>query len=70
MVNEDFVDATPCPLFTPKPWPPHHNCRNSILTSVTETSDIEMADNHDRDLVESVAAGDSSGAEEGGRVPG
>jgi hypothetical protein len=60
MVNEDFVDATPHPLFTPKSWPPHHNHKNSILTSVTETSDIEVGDNHDRALFEPVAAGDSA----------
>jgi hypothetical protein len=47
MVNEDFVDATPHPLFTPKPWPPHCNHKKSILTSVAETSDVEMSDSHD-----------------------
>jgi hypothetical protein len=64
MINEDFVDATPRPLFTPKSWPPHRNLKNSVLTSAAETSDIEMGDNHDGALFEPVAAGDSESAVE------
>jgi len=44
MANEDMVDATPRPLFTPKPWPPPRNRKTSNLIPVAETSDIEMSD--------------------------
>jgi hypothetical protein len=30
--DEDFVNATPCPPFTPKPWPPLHNKNKANLT--------------------------------------
>lgn len=42
IVNEDIVDATPRPLFTPKQrrFPQSH--KNSPLTSFADTSDIEI----------------------------
>jgi hypothetical protein len=42
--DEDFVNATPRPPFTPKPWPPLHNKNKANLTPVAEISDVEMPD--------------------------
>ena len=39
MANKDLVDATPCPLFTPKP---SHIRTNPNLIPVEEMSDVEM----------------------------
>lgn len=39
MANEDVVDATPRPSFTPKPWPPPRNRKLANLTPVAEASD-------------------------------
>jgi hypothetical protein len=41
--DEYFVNATPCPPFTPKPWPPLHNKNKANLTPVAEISDAEMS---------------------------
>jgi type II secretory pathway pseudopilin PulG len=41
IANEDMVDATPRPIFTPKPRPLSRNQRNSPLTPFADTSDIE-----------------------------
>ena len=45
MANEDLVDATPCPPFTPKPWPRPHKQASSDLTALTETSNVDLSDN-------------------------
>jgi hypothetical protein len=42
--DEDFVDATPRPPFTPKPWPPPRNQKKANLIPVAEISDVEMSD--------------------------
>jgi hypothetical protein len=39
LANEDLVDATPRPPFTPKPWPPPRNKKKSKLTPVAEAVD-------------------------------
>jgi hypothetical protein len=39
--DEDFVNATPCPPFTPKPWPPLHIKNKANLTPVAEISDVD-----------------------------
>ena len=39
MANEDIVDATPRPQFTPKPRPPARNRKNTALDPVAEVSD-------------------------------
>jgi len=44
MANEDIVDATPCPVFTPKPWPASNNHKNAHLTPIAETSNGEIFD--------------------------
>jgi hypothetical protein len=41
--DEDFVDATPRPLFTPKPWPPPHSQKTANLVPISEISDVEMS---------------------------
>ena len=40
MANEDMVNTTPCPPFTPKPWPPPRNKKKA--GKVVESSDVEM----------------------------
>jgi hypothetical protein len=40
--DEDFVNATPRPPFTPKPWPPLHN--KNKANDVAKISDVEMSD--------------------------
>jgi hypothetical protein len=45
MANEDLVDATPRPPFTPKPWPQPHKQASSDLTPLAETSDVDLSDN-------------------------
>jgi len=42
--DEDTVDATPHPPFTPKPWPPLHNQKKANLIPVAEISNVEMSD--------------------------
>jgi hypothetical protein len=42
--DEDFIDATPCPPFTPKPWPPLCNKNKANLIPVVEISDDETSD--------------------------
>src|ERR1700735_858496 len=44
IANEDTVDITPPPPYTPKPWPPPH----ARLVPITESSDVEMGDEFDR----------------------
>lgn len=46
IANEETVDNTPRPVFTPKPRPISHNHRNSPLTS-PDTTDIGESDNPD-----------------------
>jgi hypothetical protein len=41
IANEDMVDATPRPTFTPKSKPFSHNPKNSPLTPFADTSDID-----------------------------
>lgn len=48
MVNEDLVDATPRPPFTPKPWPRPHKQASSDLTPLAETSDVDLSDNFEK----------------------
>ena len=61
MANEDTVDATPCPPFTPKQWPPVHNRKKSTLVPIEETSDVGMLDDDlfDFGSKKSVTAGNS-----------
>ena len=40
IANEDMVNATPRPPFTPKPWPPARNKKKA--GKVVESSDVEM----------------------------
>jgi hypothetical protein len=47
MANEDIVDATPRPAFTPKPRPAPKNHKNACLTPIVETSDGEIFDDFD-----------------------
>ena len=42
--DEDFVDATPRPPFTPKPWPSLRNKKKPNSIPVAETPDVEMSD--------------------------
>jgi hypothetical protein len=43
MANEDSVDATPRPPFTPKPWPPTRGHKTTKLFPVSESNDDEDA---------------------------
>jgi hypothetical protein len=47
MANEDIVDMTPCPPFTPKPWPPPRNRKAAELIPITESANVEMGDEFD-----------------------
>jgi hypothetical protein len=49
MANEDMVDATPRPPFTPKPWPPPRNKKKAKLVTVAEPSEAEIVDDLDFD---------------------
>ena len=49
MANEDVVDMTPRPPFTPKPWPPPRNRKAAKLVPITESSDVEMGDEFDKE---------------------
>ncbi|KAF8802625.1 hypothetical protein BYT27DRAFT_7260921 [Phlegmacium glaucopus] len=42
MANEDMVDTTPRPSFTPKPWPPPRNHKTSNLIPIAESSDSDV----------------------------
>ena len=44
MANEDTVNVTPHPPFTPNPWPPPCNKKKSKLVPVTESSGVEIHD--------------------------
>ncbi|KAF8498390.1 hypothetical protein JB92DRAFT_3125310 [Gautieria morchelliformis] len=49
IANKDLVDATPCPPFTPKPWPPLHNRKahhtpKAALKPIEESSDVKVTD--------------------------
>ena len=48
LANEDMIDATPRPPFTPKPWPPPRNRKNAKLVPITESSDVKMGDDFDK----------------------
>jgi len=50
MANEDIVDATPCPVFTPKPQPASNKHKNTHLTLIAETSNDEIFDGFDATL--------------------
>ena len=50
MANEDMVNAAPHPLFTPKPWPPPHNCKSTKLVPANESSDVKMGNDFDKAL--------------------
>ena len=50
IANEDMVDATPRPNFTPKSRPISRS-KNSPLTSFPNTSDIESYDGHDHETL-------------------
>lgn len=52
MANEDIVDATPRPPFTPKLWQTSRSQKNTCLTPLTEMSDVEMAEDFDTASVE------------------
>ena len=41
MANEDIIDATPCPQFTPKAQLAPHNQRNTSTNPATNTSNLE-----------------------------
>jgi hypothetical protein len=45
--NKDFVNATPHPPFTPKPWPPIRNKKKANPIPVAETTDVKMSDDVD-----------------------
>ena len=45
--NEDLVDSTPHPPFTPKIWPPLHNKNKANPIPVVDISDVEMSDDVD-----------------------
>jgi hypothetical protein len=47
MANEDIVDMTPRPPFTPKPWPPPRNRKAAELIPIAESADVEMGDEFD-----------------------
>ena len=49
MANEDVVDMTPRPPFTPKPWPPPRNRKAAKLVPITESSDVEMGDEFNKE---------------------
>ena len=48
MANEDMVDMTPRPPFTPKPWPPPRDRKPPKTVPITESSDVEMGDESDK----------------------
>jgi hypothetical protein len=47
IANEDIVDATPRPTFTPKPRTLSRNQKKSSLTPFADTTDIELSDDLD-----------------------
>ena len=44
MANEDTVNVTPHPPFTPKPWPPPCYKKKPKLIPVAESSEVEIRD--------------------------
>jgi hypothetical protein len=46
MANEDMVDATPRPPFTPKPWPPPRNRKKVKPVPNAESSEVEIGDDN------------------------
>ena len=44
IANEDVMNSTPRPLFTPKPRPRSRNQRPSSLTPIADTSNVEASD--------------------------
>jgi hypothetical protein len=51
IANEDMVDATPRPTFIPKPRPLSLKRKNSPLTSLPNTSDVEADDVDDSPFI-------------------
>jgi hypothetical protein len=49
MANKDFINTTPCPLFTPKVRPPPRDCKKTSLAPVIEISN-NSGDNTDAAL--------------------
>lgn len=49
MANEDVVDTTPRPPFTPKPWPLPCNRKSNLIPmeGTSDVEDVEMTDESD-----------------------
>jgi hypothetical protein len=72
--DEDFVNATPHPPFTPKPWPPVRNKKKANPIPVAETTDVKMSDDVDNasfipPCSEKFVSEDDSAAESDNRPP-
>jgi hypothetical protein len=70
MANEDVVDTTPRPPFTPKPWPLPRNRKSNLIPmeGTSDVEDVEMTDEFDHrsfvpDGSERSATEDDSGDE-------
>lgn len=64
LANEDMVDATPRPPFTPKSWPPSRDQKKAeALVSIEDSSEVEARDDSDFALGP-VASEDQSNAED------
>lgn len=46
MANEDLLDATPRPLFTPKPWPRSKSKKRSRVDPPAEPNEVEIDDDN------------------------
>ena len=42
MANEDLLDATPCPPFTPKPWPHPKTKKRARVDPPAEPNEVEI----------------------------
>jgi len=74
MANEDIIDATPHPVFTPKPQPASNNHKNAHLTPIAETSNGEIFNYFNATLFvpsysEKSVSNDDSGIESDGPLP-
>ena len=49
IANKDRVNATPCPPFTPKPWPSPHDMKLVPITKSNKSSNTEMGNEFDRE---------------------
>jgi len=47
IANENIVDATPHPHFSPKPWPPPYNHKGAKLVPIAELDDTEISHESD-----------------------